>query len=361
MEREGPPIRLVGRLGEIDRAVASATGRQCGAVVLSGVAGIGKSALAEAISDRLAAEGWRSVTLSATAAGSSVPFSSVSALIPDLLDSLDEWDTDSARLSVQRGLEAALGLDQGDRAVVVINEPATIDSVTCDILVHLAANNRIFIVAGQRPGAGLQEALRRLAPVSPQVMVLSPLDFTETGEMAVAVLDGAVSPGLTRCLYLRTEGHPAYVRDLLESASRANRIQLVGDTYQLGGDTTLSSEMAQQIIAGLGLLSTQEQEVLETLAITGTLGVHDLDAMIDIAGLEELEHRGLVKTWTSHRRLEVSLAHPLHAEAVAAGMTALARRSRLRRAEKLVGARPQRRPQRLTRGDAGGARCGATG
>ncbi len=343
MECEGTPHRLVGRVVEIDRAVSCAVGRTCGAVLITGVPGIGKSALAEAVADRLRSNGWGAVSLSATSAAGTVPFSSISGLVPDLLDRLDDPDPEAARLSVQRGLESALGLDRGERTVVLINEPASIDQATCEILVHLAANRQVFIVACQRPGAGQREALRRLTPITPQVIELSPLDFAETGEMAATVLGGPVAPALTRCLFQRTEGHPAYVRDLLVSATRANRIRLVGDTYQLGGDTTLSPEMAQQIIAGLGLLSPQEQEVLETLALAGTLGVHDLDSVIDLDQLEAMEYRGLIKTWTSRQRLGVALAHPLHTEAVAANMTALTRRTRHRSIAELMASRPQRR------------------
>lgn len=343
MEREGPPFGFVGRTNEVERIVAMATGGTSGAVLVTGVAGIGKSALAAAATERLASHGWRGVTLSATAAGGSVPFSSVSNLIGDVLDLLDDPTVDAAGLAVQRGLETALGLDEGARTVVSVNEPAAIDQATSAILVHLAANRRIFLLGCQRPGPGLREALRRLSPATPQVIELPPLDFGETSEMAAAMLGGAVAPGLIRSLFQRTEGHPAYIRDLIDSAVAGERVRLVGDSHQLTGDVTISPDLAQQIIGSLGLLSKQEQEVLETLALAGRLGVHDLADDIDEATLEAMEYRGLLRTWTDQRRLHVSLRHPLHAEAIAADMTALSRRSRHRHALELIGRRQQRR------------------
>ncbi len=344
MTTSGATDRLVGRVPELDRALALAVDSACGALLVTGVAGIGKTALADAVVERLADEGWRGVTLSATEAAATVPFSSLSPVVPEVLDQVGEPNTDAARLAVHRGLESALGLDDVRRpAVIVVNEPASVDQASCEILVHLAANRRVFLVACQRPGPGLGEALRRLGPAAPQVVELKPLDFSETAEMAAHRLGGPVAPGLTRALFHRTAGHPAFVRDLVDSALAADRIRAIGDTFQLAGQVELGAELCRQIISGLGLLSQEEQAVLETLALAGTMGVHDLSPLIDLDRLEAMEQRELVTTWTSRRRLEISLCHPMHAEAIAANMTALALRERRRKILELIGARPQRR------------------
>ncbi len=340
---DGASPHLVGRVEELERALDLASRRSCSAVVLTGVAGAGKSMLAEAIVGELEGAGWTGVTLSATDARGTVPFSSVSDLIPDVLDTIVDPYGDGERLAAQRGIEAALGLDDGKQPVVVINEPAAIDQSTCDILVHLAANERIFIVACQRPGNGLDDAVRRLAPASPQIIELAPLDFGETAELATLMFGSPVAPGLSRSLFHRSQGHPAFIRDLVESALVNNRVRLVGGIHQLTGEIEISPELARQIIAGIGLLSADEQAVMETLALGGTLGVDDLTSVAPISVLETMEQRGLIATETSQRRLRVSLTHPLHSEALAANMTPLSLRSRRQQILRLLGDRPRRR------------------
>ena len=360
MGTDGASPNLVGRTHVLERAIELVTDRRIGAVILTGVSGAGKTMLADAIIEQLESNGWTGLTLSATEAAGAVPYSSVSSLIPDVLDQLDDPNGPGDRLAVQRGLESALGLDHGHRVVVVVNEPAAIDRTTCEILVHLAANERLTLVACQRPGVGMQETVRRLDPLSAQIIELEPLTFGETGELAGRLLGGPIGPGLTRTLYQRSCGHPAFVRDLVEWAVDHGRVRQVGGVYQLTGDMEISADLARHIMSGLGLLSAEEQLVMETLALVGPLGAADLTPVIDLDHLEAMEQRGLVVTSTDNRRLSIALTHPLHGEAIITNMSPLSLRSRRRQIHNLLTARPQRRTEdplillRLTI-DAGGS------
>ena len=327
---------LVGRAAEVARALQLARDPATGAVLLTGPTGIGKSHLGESIMAELTAQGWLGVGLSATESTSRIPWAALSELIPATLDQLHGLPAETSGLTILRGLESALGLDQGRSVVLTIEDVASLDQHSCQLVVHLATNRRLFIVASQGADRGLPEALRRLTPASVVEIGVSPLDITATAELAAVVLDGPVGPGLIRNLQARTQGYPLFIRDLLEEARISGTIERQDDMFQLTGDLTISPSLGRQIVFRLGLLSQGERDVLELLALGGEIGADDLTEVIGAESLEAMETRGLIRTWASRRRLRASLAHPLQAEAIEADLSPLVSRRRHRELATLI-------------------------
>ena len=326
---------LVGRATELARALQLAQDPTTGAVLLTGPTGIGKSRLGEGIMTELGELGWRGVGISGTDSTSRIPYGSLTEILPETLDRLADLDDGTADLTVLRDLETVLALDETPVALAV-EDVALLDQRSCDLLVHLAANRRLFIIGSQGPDRGLTEALRRLTPASVVELGVEPLDLAATAELAAALLDGTPGPGLVRNLHARTGGVPLFVRDLIEEARSTGAIELQGDLFQLVGDLVLSPSLGRQIVFRLGVLSEAERDVLELLAIGGEIGVDDLVKLAGPELLEALERRGLIRTWASRRRLRASLGHPLQSDAIRADLTPLVDRRRHRELATLV-------------------------
>lgn len=337
--------RLVGRTQELSRIRELAEDPATGAVLLTGPTGVGKSRLAEGALVDLTTRGWRGLGLSATDPGSRIPYGSLSELIPETLDRLDDLTTESAELTVLRSVESALDLAGPSPVAVVLDEVAAIDPQACDLLVHLATNRRLFIVANQGPDQDLDEALRRLTPAGVKELAVDPLPVAATAELAAEVLGGAVGPGLVRNLYERTQGSPLFVCELLAAARADDRVRDVDGVFQLSGDLDVGPSLGRQILFRLGLLTPAEQDVLELLALAGELGIEDLATRAEPEVLETMERRGLLVTRASGRRLRASHGHPLHGEAVRANMTPLVRRRRHRELADLIAATGERRAE----------------
>lgn len=326
---------LVGRASEVARALQLAEDPTTGAVLLTGPPGIGKSRLGEGIMTELSERGWRSVGISGTDSTSRIPYGSLTEILAETLDQLGDLDAGTAELAVLRDLETELGLDETP-VVLAVEDVALLDQRSCDLLVHLATNRRLFIIGSQGPDRGLPEALRRLTPASVVELAVEPLDLTATAELAAVLLDGTPAPGLVRNLHARTGGVPLFVRDLIEEARSTGAVELQGELFQLVGDLALSPSLGRQIVFRLGVLSESERDVLELLAIGGEIGVDDLAKLAGPDLLEALERRGLIRTWTSRRRLRASLAHPLQSDAIRADLTPLVDRRRHRELAALV-------------------------
>ncbi len=346
---------MIGREAELQRILALVDDPAQGAVLLTGAVGVGKSRLAEGVMLTLEERGWRGFGLSATEGGGRIPYASLSELIPDALDQLEPGagagtpsapavgSVGSAELAVLRALENALALDQPSPVVLAIDDIASFDPASCELLVHLATNRRLFIVATQGADHALPEALRRLTPAAVVEIEIRPLSITGTATLAADLLEGAVGPGLVRALHTKTGGNPLFIRELVAHGRVTGAIAPRQGALRLTGELTLDPEVARRLIFRLGLMTPTEREVLELLALAESLGVDELDPVADIETLELMERRGLLATYTDQRRFRVRPAHPLHGEAIRADLTALGRRRRHRQLTTLAAAHGGRR------------------
>ncbi len=327
---------MVGRSAELERLLDIATEPSIGAVLLTGPAGVGKSRLAEGLLTALVENRqWGGFGLSATDGGGRIPYASLSELIPDTLDGLD-IERAGSELTVLRAVEDALGLHSAQPTVVVIDDIASFDLRSCELFVHLATNRRLFIAASQALDNALPEALRRLTPAGVVEFNVEPLSITGTAELAAIMVGGTAGPGLVRTLQARTGGNPFFIRELTANGLVDGRIIDRRGVKVLSGELAVPPNLGRQIMFRLGLLSTAERDVLELLALAGSLGVDDLGQIVTAEELETMERRGLVTTYTDRRRVRVRLTHPLHAEAIRADMTALVERQRHRRLNGIV-------------------------
>lgn len=336
MRKRRTERRLVGRQDELARLCALAHDPATGAVLLTGPTGVGKSRLAEGVMTELTQLGWHGVGISATDPASDIPFASLSELIPDVLDRLAGLDRAEADIAVLRAVEDALDVDGSSPALVVIDEIASFDRPACNVLVHLAKNRRLFIVATQPSGPGVSEALGRLTPAGLAHVPITPLDVTCVAALAGQVVGGQVDPGLVRELWTRTRGSPLLVCELTSTGLSTGAIRGQDGVYHLAGPLDVGAGLGRQIVHRLGVLTELERTALELLVVSRGL---DAETLADVVGndvLEDLEHRDLVKTTDKGGALRVAINHPLHAEALDADIGTLRRRRRSKELARLL-------------------------
>jgi DNA-binding SARP family transcriptional activator len=298
-----PAAAYVGRDTELARALDAAAQAAAGwpqVLLVTGEAGAGKTALADHVGRRLAAEGWTVTTgrcpeRDGAPAGwpwaealrrlaSAAPPAEPQALAALLTDApAPDADMAAARFS----LHQAVGryLDAVSRAaplLVVLDDLHRADSETLAILTDVGAgltNTRCLILATYRPaeaGERLSECLAVLAAREPTRVTLRGLDAAATGELIEVTCTRTVSQSMAQAIAERTGGNPFFIKEtarLLDSEGEGAAVTEV----PVGVREVLHRRIAR--------LPATAQTVLRQAAVIGT--ETDVGVLGDIAGIGE--------------------------------------------------------------------------
>ncbi|WP_328849684.1 BTAD domain-containing putative transcriptional regulator [Micromonospora zamorensis] len=232
---------FVGRDTELDRlrqaAEAASRRREPTLALLSGDPGAGKTAMAETLTERLAAEGWT------TAWGRSPEYEGAPPAWPwtQITDALagpadagpadglvaDDGSGDPAGTRFRRHRAvASLVSAVADRGPVllVLDDLHRADGDTLDLLTALLtgpqpATGPVLILGTYRAteiSPELTAALARAAGLEPIREYLAGLPVAATDELARAVVGAALDPATARLIHDRSGGNPFFVRELAQ-------------------------------------------------------------------------------------------------------------------------------------------------
>lgn len=217
---------LVGRtdeLAQLDDAAAMVASRgRVGLVLVSGEAGAGKTALAEACTTRLAGEGWT------TAWGGNPDDEGLPAAWPwtRILTTLPGpapepgtgGDPVVARFHWHRAVSAHLA--RHAPLLVVLDDLHWAGEETLALLASLVvdpAPGAVLVIGTYRttdmPGR-LADFLGRAARAEPTRVYLGGLSFDATSQLVSANVDGGVDQATARVVHRRSGGNPFFVREL---------------------------------------------------------------------------------------------------------------------------------------------------
>lgn len=217
---------LVGRADELARLAAEATTARTGRLrlaLISGEAGAGKTALAEAFSARLAANGWT------TAWGASPDDEGLPAVWPWTrvlgdavpLDPEPGGDPVAARFRRHRAVAAHLAaLGRTSPLLLVFDDLQWAGAETLTLLASVVADpsvRRVLVVGTHRSTdlpATLAGFLGRVARAEPARVYLGGLGATEVRDLVRATLGHDVPAPTAAAIHRRSGGNPFFVREL---------------------------------------------------------------------------------------------------------------------------------------------------
>ncbi|MGI5522289.1 BTAD domain-containing putative transcriptional regulator [Micromonospora sp. CA-259024] len=230
---------FVGRDAELDRlrraAEAASRRSRPTLALLSGDPGAGKTAMAETLTRRLAAEGWTTAwgrSPEYEGAPAAWPWTQVTDALAGPADAIEaagpadgSADPAGTRFRRHRAV-ASLVSAVADRGPVllVLDDLHRADGDTLDLLTALLtgpqpATGPVLVLGTYRAteiSPELTAALARAAGLEPIREYLAGLSAPATGELARAVVGAELDPATTRLIHHRSGGNPFFVRELAQ-------------------------------------------------------------------------------------------------------------------------------------------------
>lgn len=292
-----------GRDADLDRLTAIARQARSGQLQLALVAGdpgAGKTALADRIGERLAAEGWTVCTgrcpeHEGAPAGwpwaeivrmlaSTAPPDDPEALAGLLSDSTShDGDAPAARFRLHRAVAAYLDTVSGATPLlVVLDDIHRADGETLATLADVTAQltaSRILVLATYRPAEASEQlsgCLATLAAREPVRVTLRGLDADAAAELIQATCTRPVDPETARTVVERTGGNPFFLRET---------IRLLDSEGTLAATTEVPAGVRDVLQRRIARLPATAQTILQQAAVLGTEA--DIDVLADMAGADE--------------------------------------------------------------------------
>lgn len=312
-----PSWALVGRSSELEQiALARRQGRA--AVVIGGLAGVGKSRLArEALAS---AEGDGCVTgwVQATRSARSVPLGAFAAVMPPEIRSDDLFEL------MQRSVQALRERAAGRALVLGVDDAQWLDPTSATLVLHLATTGAASIVATVRSGEPCPDAIVSLwKDADGQRLELGLLSDQETDTLIEEIAGGPVELGARRWVVQTSGGNALYVRELVLGALAGGALEQVSGLWRLPHRPPMSASLSELVAARMAGLTDAQQRALELLALGEPLHLAEI---LDLAGSEPLaavEARGLVAVDGPATDAAVRLSHPLYGEVIRAALPSL--------------------------------------
>ncbi|ROP29901.1 helix-turn-helix transcriptional regulator [Couchioplanes caeruleus] len=302
---------FVGRADELARLRSVATSESERGLILSGVAGIGKSRLLREAVTGLPTDKWAVFSASATIASSGLPFGGLAQILPP------DPPAGLSPAGLLRWAAEALHTAAGDCPIVLAVDDAHLLDPPSAALAHLLV----------REGATLLATLRTSEPVPPPISALwteglvghaelAPLHTDESQALLTALTGGPVEAGSAQRLGRLGGGNPLLLRELVMAAVRGGELLPAYGFWRWTGRLMLAPSLAELVDARVGSLTAGVRDVLELTSFGEPIGLPLLLRAADPADVEAAEERGLIRVTRDERRRDVSLAHPLYGEVV---------------------------------------------
>ncbi len=314
----GAPTRrwpVVGVEDEVEALLAALADRDVGGVVLSGPAGIGKTALAGEVASRAARAGVPVVRVVATPAASSVPFG---CLGPLLVHAGLGVDTPQLPVALARALRQA-GATGPARPVLVIDDLPLLDHPSSAALADLVRADTIFLLATARSTVPLTPEVHGL--VVEDRLVVRPVGPCAPAALVAAAeawLGGPLAPDAVTTLVGRAGGLPLHVRELVRTGAQTGVLAHDGGAWRLVGPLVAPPGLVELVASRFAPLGPTERRRLTALALAEPLPLPAATALVGTDALASFEQADVVTVRDGGDGPAVTLGHPLYADALRA-------------------------------------------
>lgn len=356
---------LTGRERELAAVTAAVRSSQVAGALLAGVAGVGKTRLAQEAADRAQAGGQRVLTIRPSAGSRRLPLAALVSVLPGAVEPADAGsapDPDQPGVGlVERGLHGLRRLIDGRPTLLLVDDAHLLDEISATVIHQLVVERSARLLATLRaeqatapypagPAASAQGPVAALWKDRHVLRIdVAPLSDTETDALIGAALRGPVEGRTLRQLRQATAGNPLYLRELLISAEETGMLDHSGGVWRLTGPLRPAPRLVELLRDRLAVSEQAEQEALELLALGEPVPLAAAVDLVGAPGLERLERRGLLTVEVSGRRRSARLSHPLYGELLRADLPELARMRHSRRLADAADAIGVRRAEDLMR------------
>ena len=315
---------LVGRKAELSLIVERLDAATPAAFVLAGEAGVGKTRLAEEAAAQAEAMGQAIAHVVATKAAASIPLGAFAPLLPD-----DEAPS-GERLAMLRRISEAIGerASTDRRLVLVVDDIHLLDEASAALVHQLVHTGACSLIASLRTPGAAPDPVTALWKDGLAVRIdLGPLDEAEVEALAAKILGGPLAGSTARRLWDASRGNALYLRELLHGAEAADALANDRGIWVIRQPLTAPPRLAELVSLRLAGLDALTEEVVDLLAVAGSLGLGLLESLTSYAAIEEAERLGLIEVTEDRRRCDVRLTHPLYGDVIRQRLP----KSRLRR------------------------------
>jgi DNA-binding CsgD family transcriptional regulator/tetratricopeptide (TPR) repeat protein len=324
---------LVGRRDEIDVFTAALVDAGCQAFCIYGPAGVGKTRLGEECLALAEAAGRRVLRATADGSMTAVPFGAVAHLMPArALSTLGDDDAINpvgfARIfDAARNVLAPVGGETG-APVLLLDDAHRLDGSSLTMVDRLIAHGAMFCIVTVVTGQEVPETVTRWWRDERATRIdIGEIDQLSVDTLLHIALEGPLDATASAEFWSASRGNLLALRELVLGA-RAQRLLVQRDgVWFLDGPLRAPLRLREVVEARLDHLDSAARDVLERLALCQPVGLGQLEAAAGLTVLEELERDGLISVSTNGRRESVRLAHPLHADVLRSGLSALRKRS----------------------------------
>jgi len=297
---------IVGRDDEFRQALAALDDdAEFQGVALVGDSGVGKSTLARALATTAKSGGLTVRYVLGTQTGSAVPLGAFFRSV-----TVDAPQEPAAMLAAaQRSLEREKNL------VVVVDDAQLLDPLSATLVYQLAASGSAGLIVTIRSGNNAPDAVTALWKER-LLLSLRIEAFTQeqTGELARAVLGGAVDTGLINELHHRTAGNPLMLRGLLSAGRESGVLVRSEHGWQLRGALRADRQLCDLLEFRLRSLAAEELEAMEVVAVAEVLDWEILRGLCDADAVGRLERSGVIQLVADESHTVARLAHPILGE-----------------------------------------------
>ena len=274
-------------------------------IVLTGLAGVGKTRLAREASDAAARDGWAVRRIAGTGTGR-----------PVTLGAFARWadDTSTSPLTVARKVFAGLTADtDGAPLLVLVDDAHLLDDFSALIVHQLVLQGVARVIATSRTGEPAPDAvtalwkdglLRRLE--------LQPLSHDESRTLLQTVLDGRVSDACVQRMWDLSRGNVLFLHHLAEEERAAGRLAYVEGVWNWTGIPLASPSLVELVEMQIGSVSDELRDIVDIVAIAEPLARDLLTSLTDPSAVEAAEQRGLIMSTLATDAVYVG--HPLYGE-----------------------------------------------
>lgn len=318
---------LLGRDAELSAISQALDDPETGGVALVGPAGVGKSRLGRQVGELASLRGLETIAVRASRSAASIPFAAVAPLFSAL--GISPEPGSNPFIDVISAVEERTA---DDRRVLVVDDAQLLDGASAALLDQLVGRAGLFILLTLRvPDHEAGRDLDFLSHERVRRVDVRPLQEADVARLLQVALGGPVDRAAHRALVKASGGNPLYLRELVQGALESGALASSRGIWRLNGSLVSSKRLKDLIEQRFLVLTPEEQEVVELVALGEPLALPLLASLASLDVVDALERRNVLESATTNNGAEVRLAHPLYGEVVRVQLSPV-RRARLCRA-----------------------------